>query len=148
VVRDGPGAGGIAAAGDSWRRDRAEHIANTEVGRVAVPAFRRSGDAQSVEVLRRVVDRDISVLLLGETARQGYCARAIHAASRRADKPFLSVNCGAIPEPLIESELFGHKPPPSPVLRASGSWPHPAGERRHAVPRRDRRHAAALQAAS
>ncbi|HJX22463.1 MAG TPA: sigma-54-dependent Fis family transcriptional regulator, partial [Steroidobacteraceae bacterium] len=66
---------------------------------------------QSVEVLRRVVDRDISVLLLGETGTgKGYCARAIHAASRRAEKPFLSVNCGAIPEPLIESELFGHKP--------------------------------------
>ena len=66
---------------------------------------------QSVEVLRRVIDRDISVLLLGETGTgKGYCARAIHAASRRADKPFLSVNCGAIPEPLIESELFGHKP--------------------------------------
>ncbi len=66
---------------------------------------------QSVEVLRRVVDRDISVLLLGETGTgKGYCARAIHAASRRAEKAFLSVNCGAIPEPLIESELFGHKP--------------------------------------
>src|SRR5881398_2019808 len=66
---------------------------------------------QSVEVLRRVIDRDISVLLLGETGTgKGYCARAIHAASRRAEKPFLSVNCGAIPEPLIESELFGHKP--------------------------------------
>ncbi len=65
---------------------------------------------QSVEVLRRVVD-DISVLLLGETGTgKGYCARAIHAASRRAEKAFLSVNCGAIPEPLIESELFGHKP--------------------------------------
>ena len=66
---------------------------------------------QSVQVLRRVIDRDISVLLLGETGTgKGYCARAIHAASRRAEKPFLSVNCGAIPEPLIESELFGHKP--------------------------------------
>jgi len=65
----------------------------------------------NVDVLRRVVDRDISVLLLGETGTgKGYCARAIHAASRRADKPFVAVNCAAIPETLIESELFGHKP--------------------------------------
>jgi len=65
----------------------------------------------NVEVLRRVVDRDISVLLLGETGTgKGYCARAIHGASNRADKPFVTVNCAAIPEALIESELFGHKP--------------------------------------
>ncbi|HEV3182444.1 MAG TPA: sigma-54-dependent Fis family transcriptional regulator [Steroidobacteraceae bacterium] len=65
----------------------------------------------SVEVLRRVIDRDISVLLLGETGTgKGYCAHAIHDASNRADKPFVTVNCAAIPETLIESELFGHKP--------------------------------------
>jgi sigma-54 dependent transcriptional regulator, acetoin dehydrogenase operon transcriptional activator AcoR len=64
----------------------------------------------NVEVLRRVIDRDISVLLLGETGTgKGYCARAIHNASNRADKPFVTVNCAAIPETLIESELFGHK---------------------------------------
>jgi sigma-54 dependent transcriptional regulator, acetoin dehydrogenase operon transcriptional activator AcoR len=72
----------------------------------ADPAMR-----QNVEVLRRVIDRDISVLLLGETGTgKGYCARAIHNASSRADKPFVTVNCAAIPENLIESELFGHKP--------------------------------------
>jgi transcriptional regulator of acetoin/glycerol metabolism len=65
----------------------------------------------NVEVLRRVIDRDIAVLLLGETGTgKGYCARAIHNASSRADKPFVTVNCAAIPETLIESELFGHKP--------------------------------------
>ena len=65
----------------------------------------------NVEVLRRVIDRDISVLLLGETGTgKGFCARAIHNASSRADKPFVTVNCAAIPETLIESELFGHKP--------------------------------------
>ena len=64
----------------------------------------------NVEVLRRVIDRDISVLLLGETGTgKGYCARAIHRASNRADKPFVTVNCAAIPETLIESELFGHE---------------------------------------
>jgi sigma-54 dependent transcriptional regulator, acetoin dehydrogenase operon transcriptional activator AcoR len=65
----------------------------------------------NVAVLKRVVDRDISVLLIGETGTgKGYCARAIHCASNRAHKPFVTVNCAAIPEPLIESELFGHKP--------------------------------------
>lgn len=72
----------------------------------ADPAMRHN-----VEVLRRVIDRDISVLLLGETGTgKGYCARAIHDASSRADKPFVTVNCAAMPETLIESELFGHKP--------------------------------------
>jgi sigma-54 dependent transcriptional regulator, acetoin dehydrogenase operon transcriptional activator AcoR len=72
----------------------------------ADPAMRHN-----VEVLRRVIDRDISVLLLGETGTgKGYCARAIHNASSRAGKPFVTVNCAAIPETLIESELFGHKP--------------------------------------
>lgn len=74
----------------------------------------QSGDplmTQNVEVLQRVLDCDISVLLLGETGTgKGYCARAVHAASNRADKPFVTVNCAAIPEALIESELFGHKP--------------------------------------
>jgi sigma-54 dependent transcriptional regulator, acetoin dehydrogenase operon transcriptional activator AcoR len=65
----------------------------------------------NVEVLQRVLDCDISVLLLGETGTgKGYCARALHAAGNRADKPFVTVNCAAIPEALIESELFGHKP--------------------------------------
>jgi len=72
----------------------------------ADPAMRHN-----VEVLRRVIDRDISVLLLGETGTgKGYCAHAIHRASNRSDKPFVTVNCAAIPETLIESELFGHKP--------------------------------------
>lgn len=65
----------------------------------------------NVQVLERVLDRDIAVLLLGETGTgKGYCARAIHNASSRADKPFVTVNCAAIPEALIESELFGYKP--------------------------------------
>jgi sigma-54 dependent transcriptional regulator, acetoin dehydrogenase operon transcriptional activator AcoR len=65
---------------------------------------------RNVQILRRVLNRDISVLLLGETGTgKGYFAKAIHQASRRADKPFVAVNCAAIPEMLIESELFGYK---------------------------------------
>jgi len=66
---------------------------------------------RNVQIPARVLNRDISVLLLGETGTgKGYFAKAIHSASRRADKPFVSVNCAAIPELLIESELFGYKP--------------------------------------
>jgi len=66
---------------------------------------------RNIQVLRRVLNRDISVLLLGETGTgKGYFAKAIHNASRRVDKPFVVVNCAAIPELLIESELFGYRP--------------------------------------
>ncbi len=65
---------------------------------------------RNIQTVRRILNRDISVLLLGETGTgKGYLAKAIHNASRRADKPFIAVNCAAIPELLIESELFGYK---------------------------------------
>ncbi|MEW6073848.1 MAG: sigma 54-interacting transcriptional regulator [Planctomycetota bacterium] len=64
--------------------------------------------AELMEVVRRVVDADSSLLLLGETGvGKERLARAIHAESRAAG-PFIAVNCAALPETLIESELFGH----------------------------------------
>lgn len=61
------------------------------------------------KLLQRAVDNDVTVLIEGEsgTGKEVF-ARALHAESNRASGPFVAVNCGAIPESLIESQLFGH----------------------------------------
>ncbi len=63
----------------------------------------------TLDIVRRVADTDVTVLVLGESgAGKELIARALHFNSRRADHEFVTVNCGAIPEELLESELFGH----------------------------------------
>ncbi|HCY74948.1 MAG TPA: sigma-54-dependent Fis family transcriptional regulator [Ignavibacteriales bacterium] len=63
-----------------------------------------------VDVIMQVAQSDISILIFGESGvGKEIFAKAIHAHSNRSNKPMVSVNCGAIPEGIIESELFGHK---------------------------------------
>jgi DNA-binding NtrC family response regulator len=70
-----------------------------------------SGAMQQVySIIDRVATSSVDVLVTGETGTgKELVARAIHARSRRAEGPFVPVDCGAIPDALIESELFGHE---------------------------------------
>ncbi|MBI3770279.1 MAG: sigma-54-dependent Fis family transcriptional regulator [Deltaproteobacteria bacterium] len=101
--------------------DRAvgHHRLRLEVTRLrsAVEASRRFaellGDSPAMqrvyELLERIVDADAPVLITGESGTgKEVVARALHQRGRRADGPFVAINCAAVPESLLESELFGH----------------------------------------
>jgi DNA-binding NtrC family response regulator len=70
-----------------------------------------SGAMRQLELLlRRVADIDSSLLIIGESgAGKEVAAKFVHQISARSDEPFVAVNCGAIPNDLIESQLFGHE---------------------------------------
>lgn len=89
-----PAGTSLPAADESWREAIISHSARM---------------AEVLAEARLVAASDASVLIGGESGSgKELLAQAIHRASPRARKPFVAVNCGAIPEPLLESELFGH----------------------------------------
>ncbi len=72
--------------------------------------FRDPAMAKVVKLADQVAASEASVLITGESGTgKEVMAKYVHARSRRADKPFISINCAAIPEQLLESELFGHE---------------------------------------
>ncbi|HEY2019335.1 MAG TPA: sigma 54-interacting transcriptional regulator [Bryobacteraceae bacterium] len=83
-----------------------ERLGTTETGMVGQSA----AIAKLSQMIARVAPQDTSVLILGESGvGKELVARALHAQSRRASLPFIAINCAALTETLLESEMFGHE---------------------------------------
>ena len=92
-------------------------------------------------MIRRVGPSEMPVLITGESGTgKELVARAIHRQSARKGEPFVAINCGAIPETLLESELFGHEKGAFTGATQQRKGVSKAAQRRHALPRRNRRH--------
>jgi two-component system response regulator PilR (NtrC family) len=93
-------------------RDSDAVRSNAESGRETRPAL--LGNSRAMQKVFAIIDRiaptDSSVLITGATGTgKELAANAIHARSRRANAPFIDINCSAIPDTLVEAELFGHQ---------------------------------------
>jgi len=119
----------------------AEGPGETSAARQPAPQRPTAGDggdrppqcahAELLETVRRTAASQVPVLITGRPAPAGTVARALHAESPRCGRPFLALNCGAIPAGCSRSELFGHVRGPSPAP----TGPAPAvSARRTAVP--------------
>jgi transcriptional regulator with GAF, ATPase, and Fis domain len=77
-----------------------------------------------LQQVHQVATSDASVLLVGETGTgKEIIARGLHALSQRRNAPFLAVNLSALPESLVESELFGHEKGALSSTRSRCRWP-------------------------
>jgi len=100
-----------------------DQIEDLDVGIIGESA----GTRKLLQMIARVAPRETSVLVLGESGTgKELVARALHRLSPRAEKPFIAINCAALTESLLESELFGHERALLLVLwrrkRASSRW--------------------------
>jgi sigma-54 specific flagellar transcriptional regulator A len=78
--------------------------------RVRLPTGTSAAIREVISLIRQVAEHDSTALILGESGTgKEVAARAIHDLSPRRQRPFVAVNCGAIPAELLESELFGHE---------------------------------------
>ena len=96
-------------------QDRQQLISdNRQIAEQAAQGVKLVGQSPQIEAMRSIISRvagtDLAVLVLGENGTgKEIVAQSVHYLSGRSDKPFITVNCAAIPDTLAESELFGHE---------------------------------------
>ncbi|SEJ56424.1 sigma-54-dependent Fis family transcriptional regulator [Paraburkholderia diazotrophica] len=102
----------VASSASAFNASSSDARADTSLD--AISRFLHSRDsriARNAEVALRIAGKHLPILILGETGvGKEVFAQALHASGARRAKPFVAVNCGAIPDSLIESELFGYAP--------------------------------------
>jgi sigma-54 specific flagellar transcriptional regulator A len=97
---------GLTAVGD----DSAPAESTPAAAPVRLPTGNSQAIREIIALIRQVAAHDSTVLILGESGTgKEVAARAVHDLSPRRNRPFVAVNCGAIPAELLESELFGHE---------------------------------------
>jgi formate hydrogenlyase transcriptional activator len=98
----------LREAAEADRRSLLTRLGREEIAETIVGAD--SGLRHVMERVQLVAQSDVPILILGETGTgKEVVSRAIHSRSERAGRPFIRVNCGAIPAELIDSQLFGHE---------------------------------------
>jgi transcriptional regulator, propionate catabolism operon regulatory protein len=117
VILEGAVIGAVAAFRDIRHVMRAEHVVRRSLSKGLVAKYKLSDLVHASPAMRDVVNigrqyagTDSTILVMGETGTgKEIFVHGIHSLSHRADQPFVSVNCAALPEQLLESELFGYE---------------------------------------